>query len=202
MTESRIDGVLRARGVLDGDAQRLVRLHCEKGNVQPMVEAISSAMLAVGIASGEIPSNAGVKTKDLLDRAEEAIISAVKRYHEKGGVLIAKGYTSVLGLAAEMAKQWLAAFSPPIPTEVQVKGTLSDPEIQDRLTVVALKLNALLKEKMLASEHNPYLDPESHTYIIKGEDLEGICQRASLEMFRAFLDPNSANHELIHKETP
>jgi len=201
VTESRIGGVLRAYGVLSAEAQKLVRAHCEKGNTQVMLEAIAEVMLAVGIASGKIPANAGMKTKDLLDRAEEAILKEAQNYNDRGGVLTAKAYASILGLAAEMAKQWLRGFAPPIPTEVEVKGTLEDPEIQDRLTVVALKLREILHEKLRPQEEN-HLEPEHSVYTLYAQDIEGICHRAAMEMFRAFVDPNTANHELIHKETP
>lgn len=199
MGGSTIGGVFRARGVLSAEAQKLVRMHCERGNAQAMIEAVAEFLVSDGIARGRIPPNAGEKRKDLLDRAEQAMYKEAEEYHSKGGVLVAKGYVSITGLVAEMAKHWLREFSPPIPTEVSLKGTLSDPEVQDRLTVVALKLRELIIEQ--ADTYDPE-KKELVTSIVSFDEerLEGICRRAAIEMFRAFEDPNKTNHEIIHKE--
>lgn len=203
MEKSRIGGVFRAKGVLHGDSQRLVRLHCEKGNAQEMIEKVAEAMLADGIAKGRIPANAGMKTRDLLERTEAAMLQEVEDYHMKGGYLTAKGFVSLTGMVAEMAKQWLQGFSAPIPTETIIKGTLSDPEVQDRLTLVALKLKRLVCETAeddlgRTAMHNGEL--RTTKLIINDHDLEGLCQRAAVAMFQAFQEPNETNHEIIHGE--
>jgi hypothetical protein len=195
--DHKIGGVFRAQGVLGADAQRLVRMHCERGNVQEMVEKVADAVLADAIAKGRVPPNAGVKTKDLLERTEAALYVEVESYHAKGGILTAKGFVSIQGLVAEMAKQWLRGFAPPIPTETVVKGTLSDPEIQERLTVVALKLR-----KLILMNSNVLPDPSLAGYHIPEEKLEGLCTSAAVAMFMAFQEPNEANHEIIHGEEP
>lgn len=198
MGESRIAGVFKARGVLHGDSQRLVRLHCERGNAQEMIERVAEAMLAEGIAKGRIPANAGMKTRDLLERTEAALLQEVESYHMKGGYLTAKGFVSLTGMVAEMAKQWLQGFSAPIPTETVIKGTLSDPEIQDRLTLVALKLRQLIYEKgrLLGG----MTDETCDLLELKVEDIEVLCQRAAVALFQAFQEPNETNHEIIHGE--
>lgn len=205
MGGSTIGGVFRARGVLSAEAQKLVRMHCERGNAQAMIEAVAEFLVSDGIARGRIPPNAGEKRKDLLDRAEQAMYKEAEEYHSKGGVLVAKGYVSITGLVAEMAKHWLREFSPPIPTEVSLKGTLSDPEVQDRLTVVALKLSEILDEYRETVEHENGAGEvvsaqKTGTLMIPHDKVEGFCRRAAIEMFRAFEDPNKTNHEIIHKE--
>lgn len=201
MGNHRIGGVFRARGVLSAEAQRLVRLHCERGNAQEMVEKVADALLATAIAVGRVPHNAGVKTKDLLERCEAALYTEAEDYHAKGGVLTAKGFVSIQGLVAEMAKQWLRGFAPPIPTETVVKGTLKDPEIQQRLAVVALKLRDMIWAAATVRDNSsPYVDRSD--LVITTDDLEGLCQRAATAMFLALQDPNEANHEIIHGEKP
>jgi hypothetical protein len=199
MGESKIGGVFRAKGVLSAEVQKVVRLHCERGNAQEMIEKVADYLVANGIVTGKIPPNAGVKSRDLLERTEHAMISEAEQYHLKGGVLTAKGYVSITGLVAEMAKQWIRSFAAPIPTEYNIKGTLKDPEIQDRLTIVSIKLQELLKEKGVLS--GGMTDETCDQLILKTDDLEGICRRAAVEMFRAFNEPNEANHEIIHGET-
>lgn len=201
MTKSRIAGALRARGVLGGEVQKIIRKHCENGNSQEMIEAVAEAMLAVGISSGRVPPNAGIKTKDLLDRTEAALIKEVEDYHARGGVLTAKGYVSVQGLTAEMAKQWITGFSAPIPETFSIAGTLSDPEIQDRLTLVTLRLRELIMEKVVPLDSVTTGAVVDGKYLFVEKDrLEGICRQAAVDMFRAFTKPNETNHELIHGE--
>lgn len=199
MTESKIGGVFRAKGVLSAEVQKIVRMHCERGNAQEMIEKVADYLVANGIVHGKIPANAGVKTKDLLERAEAAMISEAEGYHLKGGVLTAKGYVSITGLVAEMAKQWIRSFAAPIPTEYDIRGTLKDPEIQDRLALVAMKLKELLDEYPKTTINHDRPGEEEGLFI--GEDkVEGFCRRASVEMFRAFNEPNETNHEIIHGE--
>jgi hypothetical protein len=201
MGNSAIGGVFRAKGILSAEAQKLVRMHCERGNAQAMIEAVAEFLVSNGIVRGRIPPNAGEKRKDLLERAEQAMYREAEEYHSKGGVLVAKGYVSITGLVAEMAKHWLREFSPPIPTEFSLKGTLSDPEIQDRLTVVALKLLEILNEYNEIVEHEAGVSAQKiGTIIIPHDKVEGFCRRAAIEMFRAFEHPNETNHEIIHKE--
>jgi hypothetical protein len=201
MQEIRIGGVLRAKGVLSEAGQKAVRQHCERGNAAQMIVAVADTLLVEAMAAGAVPQNAGIKTQELLDRTEEALRRIAETYHERGGVLTAKGYVSIDGLAREMAKQWAQSFSAPIPAEFSLKGTLGDPEIQDRLTLVALKL------RQLVIETADTYDAETKglvTSIVSfdEEKLEGLCQRAAIEMFQAFERPNETNHELIHKEKP
>ena len=191
-------GVIRAEGILGAGTQKLVRLHCERGNIQEMVELIAEGMLAKAMLDRRIPQNAGEKTSDLLARAEEAIIREVDDYTMRGGVLTSK-YVPKSGLVAESAKQWLAGFSSIAHTaEKDLGAGLSDPEIQDRLTLVALTLKKILEDKTEPAQVNASLDPEYHTRVLKVADIEGICKRAAVAMLRAFNNPNSANHTIIH----
>jgi len=189
MTSPNVSGVLRANGVLSAAAQRTVRLHCEAGNAQAMIAAVSECMLSTAIALGKVPANAGIKTTALLQQTEEALAVLASDYHDRGGVLTAKGYTSIIGLVAEMAKLWLSTFSAPIPTVTIIPGTLSDPEIQDRLCVVALRLRRNLELASTAVDGKLQLDASK---------LDGICSAAAQAMFVALTEPNETNHKLIH----
>jgi hypothetical protein len=197
---SALGGVLRAKGALAAEVQRIIRAHCEKGNAAGVTVILAEYLLSSGMSRGEIPLNAGIRTGELLERAEEAILRIVNAYHDAGGVLTARGFVSILGLAAEMAKQWISGFAAPIPVETVIKGTLSDPEIQDRLTVVALKVRQLLLSE--GDLRGGMTDDTCDALELKVEDLEGICRRAAIAMFLAFQNPNEANHEIIHKEKP
>lgn len=194
-----ISGVLRAKGAYHVDTQRLVRKHCEAGNAQAMIVGVADFLLLDAMARGRIPANAGIKTKDLLERTEAALFREAEAYHEAGGFLIAKGFISIQGLVAEMAKQWIQTFSAPIPENLELRGTLSDPEVQDRLTLVALKLRELLYRT--GTLMGGMTDETCDLLELKTADIEGLCQRAATVLFTAFENPNATNHSLIHGES-
>jgi hypothetical protein len=187
-----ISAVLRGQGLWAERAQRAIRLHCERGNTQPMIEAVASALLHYGMSRREIPANAGVKTKDLLHRAEEGIRRVVAEYHNRGGVLTAKGYVSELGLVAETAKQWLLGFRSPIGGKNLAEG-LDDDAVNARLTVAATRVL-----KVLHDSSTPCADGASR--IVDRDDIEAFCRRAAREMFEAFNAPDAEAHAMLHGE--
>lgn len=184
-----ISGVLKAYGVFHAKSQGLVRKHCEAGNSAAMVLAVSDALLAHCSTQGHIPPNIGVRTRDLDAAALAALHTAAEIYHSSGGVLVAKGYVSVEVLAATMHRLWVEGWASPIKATKSLAEGLSDPEVNDRLTVVAQSLRHMLNE----CPGGCPIDPER---------LEGFCKLAALQMFRAFQDPNAENHRLIHGAPP
>lgn len=186
-------GALKGRGLRSLQAVRLMRKLCEAGDVQLVLEAVAAVLLSESLSSGAVPPNAGVVSKDLGYAVEAAIREIVEAYHLDGNPLTTRHVTTD-ELVAEMCKQWARGFAPPIADTLSIRGTLSDPEIQDRLTVVALRLRELIIEKTdpLGGEAEPT------GYHLDAETLEVLCKDAALAMFTAFETPNETNHELIH----
>lgn len=193
----RGDGVLASTlkgvGLRSAPAVRLMRKLLEAGRIQPVLEAVAEVLLSESILSGRVPTNAGRPTQDFALAAEAAISDVVNEYHMQGNPLTSR-YVPPLGLVAEMCKQWIVGFAAPIPETSYIRGTLGDPEIQDRLTVVALKLRELFMSK---TEVRPQYD-DAPGWFMHAEKLEALCRDASVAMFLAFQHPNDTNHQLIH----
>jgi hypothetical protein len=189
---STLLGVLKAQGLMTAKGQGVVRQQCEAGRIQPAVEAVAAVLLSTGMQDQRIPHNTGIRDK-LLETTEAAIKEAVKNYHDNGGVLLAKGYARPLELIAEMAKQWLASFSPPI--RDKEKLSRFDPEeLNHRLSLTAMALRDLLLEASTS-------DPGGATLVIPVERVEGLCRSGALQMLRVFDDPNDAHHKRVHGDT-
>lgn len=189
--QSTLAAILKSSGLRSQTGLRAMNSLLDAGAFVVVTEAVAEVMLSNGIQCGRIPANSGMKTRELCSAAEEAIQHEVKVYHEEGNPLTSR-FISPLGLVAEMAKQWLEGFSLPIPETKSLRGTLSDPEVQDRLTVAALSLQDHFVTQGL-------LDA-SGALSVPAEKLEGVCRAACLAVFRAFEEPNATNHRLIHKE--
>ena len=203
--------------------QKIVRIHCERGNHQAMVETTAEVLLR-GHMPSRIPEPVGVKTKDLLDRAEQAIVEVVEEYRSAGGVLLAKGYVGSLGLAAEMGKQWLASFVPEIQEAHPLRQLEDDQELNARLTLVAKAVLICIAEKtphgkkllegvprdqVLAKRKQLYADiielmstDPGRSVCIEAADLDGLSKKAARAMLRAFTHPNEEIHRLVHGAEP
>lgn len=184
---------LKGVGLRSAPAVRLLRKLLEAGHVQPVLEAVAEVLLSESILSGKVPVNAGKPSQDFALAAEAAIADVVDTYHMQGNPLTSR-HVPPLGLVAEMCKQWIVGFAAPIPETSYIRGTLGDPEIQDRLTVVALKMRELFLSR---SEVRPQHD-NAPGWFLHAEKLEGLCRDVSVAMFLAFQHPNETNHRLIH----
>ncbi len=200
-------GVGKRHGSASREFQRLIRANCERGDTQNATKAVAAVLLSEGERAALIPTPTGVKTNELLARAEEAIKHVASEYHMRGGVLTAKGYVPRLGLVAEMAKQWLEGFSPPIQTSVDLRDGLLEEELNARL---ALTAQAVLEElvevchnhgrdEVLAMIAEPY---EGGVVEIYSDKIEGFCMKAARKMFEAFQNPNEIAHKKAHGVTP
>ena len=152
-----------------------------------VLEASATVLLLEAIASGAAPGNAGNLSKDFALAVEGSLKDLAQSYLNEGAAIFR--FISVEAFHAELCKQWLAGFAPPISEEFVVQGEVDDPGVQDRLTVVALKLRKLLHERGEVSED---------ALTVPLASIEGICRSAANELFLAFKNPNEANHELIH----
>jgi len=179
--------ILKGSGLRSHSATRLLRKLCDAGEVQLALEAVAEVLLLEAQASGAAPINAGVISKDFALAAEGALHDVAREYLNSGTVLFR--FVPVSSLHAELCKQWIQRAAPPIPQEIVIKGTMSDPEIQDRLTVVALRMRQLL------FEHG---EPSGDALTLPLESMEGLCRGIANALFLAFQNPNEANHELIH----
>lgn len=188
--KSALVGVLKA-GLHSSRAQNLLRKLCEAGDAQLCIEAGAEVLLSAALLQGAVPQNAGVLSKDLAYACEAALLEVAEAYFEGGTPLVR--YASVAQMHAELCKLWLRSFAPPIPETLTIRGTLSDPEVQDRLTVVALALREFVEARCP-------LYNGVHTIELEG--FEGFCHDAATLMFNAFEKPNDTNHQLIHGSKP
>jgi hypothetical protein len=185
-------GVLKALGF--EKAKIPLRRLCEAGEAQLVLEASAEFLLSVALIEKTIPQNAGMMTKDLAVATEAALLDLANQHALSGSVLVPR-YASVGNLHAELCKQWIRSFSAPIPETYILARGLEDPEIQARLTVVALKL----REKLVdAGELRGQARVEEAELVLTLDELEGVCSAAALAMFLAFQKPNETNHQLIH----
>lgn len=164
-----------------------MRRMCEAGDAQLVLEAVAEVLLSDAILSQTVPTNAGVLSKDFALAAEGALQDVARAYLDEGAPVFR--YASLESFHAELCKQWLAGFAPPIPKEPVVEGWLADPAINDSLTVAALKLRALFFERAKIVDD---------TLVFPADAIEGMCRSAVKEVFLAIKDPNQANHELLH----
>lgn len=184
---------MKALGLKSAPVMRVMRKLCEAGHAQLVLEAAACVLLSKAELEGKVPPNAGVMSKDLAAAAEAALRDVASEYHQSGNPLTPR-YAEVDHLHAELCKQWVQGFAPPIPETHSIRGTLSDPEVQDRLTIVTLVLRELIVDKTspLGGEAEP------SGYHLDADALEGLCRDAAVLMFRAFENPNLTNHDLIH----
>jgi hypothetical protein len=188
-------GAMKGLGLKHGSLVKAVRRLCETGHAQLVLEATAEVLLSNAILSGAVPPNAGVMSKDLA-LAVEAALLPVARDHLQDGTPLWK-YATADHLHAEMCKQWVQGFAPPIPETHSIRGTLSDPEVQDRLTVVTLVLRELILEASDTYDSTGAFESDEVRFSAS-ERLEKLCRDAAVTMFRAFEHPNTTNHELIH----
>lgn len=186
--------VLKGLGLRNASSVRLLKKLCDAGEVQLAVEAVAEVLLLDSLSTRVVPANAGVISKDLALAAEAALYDVALKYLSSGTVLFR--FVPASSLHAELCKQWIQRAAPPIPQEIVIKGTLSDPEIQDRLTVVALRMRQLLLEQGELS--GGMTDETCDTLILPLESMEGLCRGIANALFLAFQNPNEANHELVH----
>jgi hypothetical protein len=165
----------------------------EAGHVQRVLEGVAEVLLSEAQLAGRVPHNAGKPSQDLAIATEAAITDVVNEYHMGGNPLTSR-YVPPLGLVAEMCKQWIVGFAPQIPTTFSLKHGLDEPEVQDRLGVVALHSRQILLQ------HSESI-PAPPGVFIPEEKFESLCRKLALLLFLAFEHPNEVNHELIHGET-
>jgi hypothetical protein len=192
MDEIRIAGVFASLGVLDKKSQSLIYKHCLAGNSDEMGRSVARYLLGVGIASKEIPLNTGVQTDELTRRAQDACRRSAINYRDQGGILIAKGFSTVDVLSEMMSELWRRTFSPPIP--VTKKWELTE-EMQDRLTVVALQSSEVLTKAFVP------IDYEGPVYLLPVSALEGVCSSLARKMYEALEEPNETIQKMVHGET-
>lgn len=201
--ETRVQAVVgMLKGVGFAGARKALRRLCETGDAQLVLEASAAFLLDAGMASGEVPHNAGMMTRDLAVATEAALLDVANK-HALGGSVLVPRHASVENLHAELCKQWIRSFSAPIPETYDLERGLEDPEIQARLTVVALKLRELLDKYRVVNEHedpsgNVIHSTKSDMLLVPEDEMESVCSAAALAMFLAFQTPNETNHQLIH----
>lgn len=199
---SALGSALRGVGLRSHAGIRTIRRLCEAGDVQLVVEAVADILLSEGVASGVIPANAGVLSKDLGYAVEAAVKDAVNRYHLEGNPLTSRWLDSPDYLVAEICKQWLASFAPPIDKTFSLHDRIEEEEVSSRLGVVALVAREILNQYREITEHTDeqgvVTSSPSSVIRIHEDQLENICRNLALALFNAFENPNETNHELLH----
>jgi hypothetical protein len=185
---SALVSVLKGVGLRSSKAVQLLRKLLEAGAVQSVLESVAEVLLSESILNGKVPANAGQPSKDFALAVEAAISDVVSEYHMQGNPLTSR-FVPPLGLVSEMCKQWIVGFAPRILETFHLPGIPDDPEVQDRLAVVALTARKMMTKKGKLSEG---------VISIKEDDLEDFCRKMSVALFLAFQHPNEANHRLIH----
>lgn len=188
-------GIIKAHGLRDERTVRALQLLL-RVEIAPVLSSVAIALMDEGIRSGKIPANVGRATEDFLIAASAAIEDLVRDYHMQGNPLTSR-YVEPEQLTEEIWRFWKGTFSSLVHTPEKDMGTgMQDPEIQDRLTVVALKMREIILER--TSEMGGEATPVG--YFLDADRLEGLCHEAAKALFVAFNNPNETNHALIHGE--
>jgi len=180
--------VMKARVIYDPHVQRIVNDHCVRGNVAPMEEATSEYLIVQGIISSLIPPPTTVLDARLAERAEAAIHDAVECYRLRGGILIARRFTSVTRLTHRMQYFWTTRRPPRIAGAEDLPNYEREHERIARSSIAAQALKKLLDEE--------YVHPDSaayHTerdYSVRFDQVEGFCMRAVKIMEQAYRNPD------------
>jgi len=183
-----IAGVIRAFGLLDSRVQSSIRKHCEAGNVDAMVQAVADSMLSTAMLQKRIPPNAGIQTVELVLIADAGAREVVDQYRALGGVLLAKGYAEPEALVHGIVQQWSDTWAP------RIESVVPQPLDPDRINDVS-SVAAQTALRRLSC----YIDGDN--IVIPSSQVEGLCNRLVNDMLRALLEPNAANHRLIHGDS-
>jgi hypothetical protein len=192
-------------GALAAKYQKTLRHGLERrADPEPYLQATANLLLWE-FTPTEIPEPSGMKTEDLLARAEEAFVRVAGLYRSKGGVLLAKHYVGELALVGEMARQWAESFSEEVPTSVDLSKDLTKEEIETRLGLTAKAdfLELMEAASLDSSNHlarRLLMESTGGVLQLPTSKLEGLCKRLALRMYQAFQEPNELAHLLVHGE--
>jgi hypothetical protein len=196
-----LTGALKGAGLRSAASVKVLRKLLAAGHEQAVLESVAEVLLSEAIQAGRVAANAGKPSQDFAMAVEAEIVDVVREYHEGGNPLTSR-FVAPEYLVSEMCKQWLAGFAAPISETLSVPGQIDDPEVSDRLAVVALAARDLIRKK---ADAQPGVAPDGNpTTIWSLNDfaLEDVCRSLSIALFLAFKHPNDANHEIIHGKKP
>ena len=132
-----VSGIAVAYGVTHPRTQKVVLAHCKRGGQEVMREVIGEVMLDTAISEGMVPAPIGIKTKDLVERVNHALIELCKNYLHTGGVLVARRYIRLEDLHATLLKFWHTRFTKPLKQSPSVIDGLPQQEVLARLAIAA-----------------------------------------------------------------
>lgn len=189
-------GVIKAKGILSAEVQKIVRKHCELGHLALVKMAITDGLLWHGRKRRMIPPSAGVRSDSFDVAVRESIRDLVKGYCEEGGVPLAKGYISQEEMVERVFVAWANDFPEQIPTTLDLSNSLLDEEVLARLTICAKEVRGLV---MTLCKKRSGDEP---SWELLDRDLEEFCVKASRRLLFAFQQPNAAAHEQAHGKPP
>ncbi len=187
-------GLIKAQGLLALDVQRILQHHCETGKVAEVASLVAAALLENGLEKTNVrmPVARGLLTDELREEAWDAAKYLAEQY-SKRGVLCAKGFFPSAQLMKLLFAAWEATFGSVLrnPEEPGIAVDHLHPDFIARSAVSAQELARMLLKLERSAEGD---------IILPMKDLEGLCVRATQEMYRAFTQPDAAIHRVLHGE--
>lgn len=201
MTErSPLHALLASHGALGKPTQRMMTLLADRGRAAEALQVLAAYLCEEGMRTGELPINAGIKEKQLVEIVKTTCPIIADRYRTEGGVLLAKAWCTDEDLAFAMQVYWERSFRPEIPVTERLDAKITQEEISDRTCVATLCAKAKWDELARQGKIDNDVD-EVHRaprYTILKEDLEMILGALVKTTLQAFDDPNTAQHRLLH----
>ena len=187
-------GTIKAEGLLSPKVQKILQHHCGTGHIVEVADVVARVLYDQALQEHSIPEPVGVRTRELVERAQDGIRNVVEAYARRG-VLCAKGYYPPSQLALLLLDCWESDFNGAL-RHVEIGSGLPDTTDHDFVARAAVAAQALAKmlEKLPRSQEGDALLPM--------KDMEGFCIAAVRMMHAAYTKPDVTVHELVHGHTP
>ncbi len=175
-------------GTLGALAQRAAAAHAKARGPGGVLRPLAAALLAEGLRAKRFPTQAGLRTAELVAVVREAAERAVEHYRLSGGVLLAKNHLVAEEVVAEVVRLYWEGFSAPVP--VTLRPTAAETEIRSRTAVAAQEVAAVLRA------WRQFPAPRGIAYDDSIE--EAISAAMAKAALRGFLHPNESIHTALH----
>ena len=160
-----------------------------------MQEVIGEVMLDNLIVTKRVPSPIGIKTKELLERVEVALIEACRAYMTQGGVLVARRYIRLEDLYATLLKFWHSRFMKPLKENPSIIDGLPQAELIARMAIAAQGARAIVQ-----SQTKKQVIGGKMCFVIEEDYLEPFCMAVANATYEGFHRPDQMVHRMIHSK--
>ena len=192
-----VSGIAIAYGPTDPRTQKVVLAHCQRGGAEVMREVLGEVMIDTAITEKRVPYPVGIKTKELIDQVQKALVVICKEYLNNGGVLVARKYIRLEDLYATLLKFWHARFMKPLKEHPTVIDGLPQAEVLARLAISAQAARTIvftqLKKKIIDGKV---------CFVIEDSYLEPFCMAVANATYEGFHRPDRMVHNMIHNTDP